>query len=59
MLDFSQIAEARIVLGLEEFAAMEQITDAYRKLAVKYHQDKCKNKDKKKCEEKFKKIAAR
>ena len=57
MADFKQIDEARKILGLEEFATREQITAAYRKLALKYHPDKCKKKDKKECEERFKQIA--
>jgi len=57
MADFKQIDEARKIIGLDEFATMEQITSAYRKLALKYHPDKCKKKDKKKCEERFKQIS--
>ncbi len=57
MVDFKQIDEARKILGLEEFATMEQIAGNYRKLALKYHPDKCKEKNKKKCEEKFKIIS--
>ena len=57
MTDFKQIDDARKILGLEEFADMEQITGAFRKLALKYHPDKCKKKDKKACEERFKQIS--
>lgn len=57
MPDFKQIDEARKVLGLKEYATLEQITSAYRKLALKYHPDKSKKKDKKKNEEVFKQIS--
>ena len=57
MAGFKQIDEARKIIGLDEFATMEQITGAYRKLVLKYHPDKCKKKDKKKCEERFKQIS--
>jgi DnaJ-class molecular chaperone len=56
MMNFEQIDEARTILGLAEEATMEEIKVAYRSLALKYHPDKCKNKDKKLCEEIFKKI---
>ena len=57
MADFKQIDQARRVLGLEEGATLEEIKRAYRALAGKFHPDKCKAKQKKKCEEMFKKIA--
>ncbi|MDD4907613.1 MAG: DnaJ domain-containing protein [Candidatus Omnitrophica bacterium] len=56
MLNFRQIDEARKVLGLDEEASMEEIKDAYRNLALKYHPDRCKEKDKKHCEEMLKKV---
>ena len=56
MANFKQINEARKLLGLGEKATLEEIKAAYRKLAFKYHPDKCKKKDKKECEEMFKKI---
>lgn len=55
-MKFKQIDEARKTLGLGEEASMEEIKEAFRKLALKYHPDKCKNKDKKHCEEMFKKV---
>lgn len=55
-MDFKQIDKARKTLKLGESATILAIKAAYRKLSVKYHPDKCKEKDKKKCEEKFKKI---
>ncbi|MFA4992530.1 MAG: DnaJ domain-containing protein [Candidatus Omnitrophota bacterium] len=57
MLNFKQIDEARKILGLEEEASIEEIKNAFRKLALKYHPDRCKGKDKKYCEEMFKKIS--
>lgn len=52
----NKINEARKTLKLEESATIPEIKEAYRKLSLKFHPDKCKEKDKKKCEEKFKKI---
>jgi len=57
MADFKQIDEARKLLGLEEDATLEEIKKAYKKLALKYHPDRCKDEKKKECEEMFKKIA--
>jgi len=57
MLKFKQINEARKILGLDEEASMEEIKRAFRDLALKYHPDKCGDKDKKRCEEMFKKIS--
>jgi len=57
MADFKQIDEARKLLGLDEEATFEEIKKAYRRLAHKYHPDKCRDEKKKECEELFKKIA--
>jgi len=57
MADFKRINEARKLLGLDECATLEDIKEAYRKLASKYHPDRCEDKDKKECEEMFKRIA--
>ena len=56
MADFPQIDEARRLLGLNEEATLEQIKEAYRKLALKYHPDRCKDEKRERCEEEFKKI---
>ncbi len=56
MTSFKQIDEARKALKLGESASFSEIRDAYRKLSLKYHPDKCKDEKKKKCEEMFKKI---
>ena len=56
MIDFKQIDEARKLLGLSEEVTLEEIKEAYRELSLKYHPDRCKEKDKKHCEEVFKKI---
>jgi len=57
MADFKQIEQARKTLGLEETATLEEIKSTYKRLALKYHPDRCKDEEKKECEEMFKKIA--
>jgi len=56
MIDFKQIDEARKLLGLSEEVTLEGIKEAYRELSLKYHPDRCKEPDKKHCEEMMKKI---
>ena len=51
-----EIDDARKTLELGESATIPEIKKAYRRLSLKYHPDKCKNKNKTKCEEKFKQI---
>ncbi|MFH1061359.1 MAG: DnaJ domain-containing protein [Candidatus Omnitrophota bacterium] len=46
------------IMGVAENASHEQIKTAYRKLAFKYHPDRCHDENKKACEEKFKEISA-
>lgn len=57
MADFKQIDAARKLLGLEEYASLQEIKEVYRKLAFKYHPDRCQDKNKKECEKMFKKIS--
>ncbi len=57
MIDFKQIDEARKLLGLGEEATLEEIKEVCRNLSLKYHPDRCKEADKKRCEEIFKKIS--
>lgn len=56
MADFQQIDEARKALGLDEDVTLEEIKQVYRKLALTYHPDRCKDEKREKCEERFKKI---
>ncbi len=55
-MDFKQIDEARRLLGLGEDASLEEIREVYHTLSLRYHPDRCKEPDKKRCEEKFKQI---
>jgi DnaJ-class molecular chaperone len=55
-MDFKQVDKARKVLGLNEYADIGEIKDAFRKLSLKYHPDRCQKKDKKRCGEIFKEI---
>lgn len=57
MANFRQIDEARKLLELDEIATLEEIKKAYKSLALKYHPDRCKDQEKRSCEEMFKKIA--
>ncbi|MGB2629859.1 MAG: J domain-containing protein [Candidatus Omnitrophota bacterium] len=54
--DYKQIDEARKLLGLGESATFQDIKEAFRRMSLKYHPDKCKDEKKKECEEMFKKI---
>ena len=57
MADFKDINEARKLLGLNKEASLEEIKNAYHKLSLKYHPDRCKDHDKEVCQEMFKKIS--
>jgi len=56
-VDFKQIDEARKLLGLGEEANLDEIKTVFRKLSLKYHPDRCKDRDKKSCQEMFKKVS--
>ena len=56
MAGFKEISEASKMLGLGETATLGEIKDAYKKLTLRYHPDRCKDDKKKECEEMFKKI---
>ena len=51
-----EIEQAARELELGESATIPEIKEAYRRLSLKYHPDKCGSRDKKECEEKFKRI---
>ncbi len=56
MSDHEKIDKARQILKLGETATIPEIKEAFRSLSIKFHPDKCEEKNKKKCEEKFKEI---
>jgi hypothetical protein len=55
-MDFRQIDNARRLLGLDEESTLDDIKKAYRNLSLKYHPDRCKEQEKKNCQEMLKKI---
>ncbi len=57
MADFKQIDEARKILRLDDAVTLEEIKSKYKKLALKYHPDRCAEAKKKQCEKMFKKIS--
>ena len=56
MVRFEDINEARKTLGLGETATLAEIKEAYRKLSLKYHPDKCADGNRQECEEMFRRI---
>lgn len=56
MADFNQVDRARKILELGDDASMEEIKDAYRGLSLRYHPDRCGEKEKKRCEEMMKEL---
>lgn len=57
-MDYEKLDNARKLLELAETASLKEIKDSYRKLALKYHPDRCSEKEKQNSEEKFKRITA-
>ena len=57
MTNFKEVDEARKLLGLDKEATLAEIKVAYRKLSLRYHPDRCKNRNKKDCQEMFKKVS--
>lgn len=55
MRQFQKIDAARKLLKLPEYATLDDIKTAYRKLAHQYHPDQCEG-DKYQCEMKFRKV---
>ncbi len=55
-VDYEQIDWARRLLGLGESATLEEIRQAFRRLARRYHPDKCKE-SKETCEEEYKRLS--
>lgn len=53
---FEKIENARKILQLGEDATIEEIRESYRQLSLKYHPDRCKEKNKEKCEEKIREL---
>ncbi|MBL7073354.1 MAG: J domain-containing protein [Candidatus Omnitrophica bacterium] len=56
MTNIQEIDAARKLLDLKEETTLEEVRKSYRRLSLRYHPDRCKGADKKKCEETFKKI---
>ncbi len=55
-IGFEEIDCARRILKLDERATMQEIKEAYRHLAVRYHPDKCKKSRLDLCEKKIREI---
>ncbi len=55
-IGFEEIDRARRVLELEDHASMQEIKDAYRHLAARYHPDRCKKRELVFCEKKIREI---
>ena len=54
--EHNEIEKSAIILGLGEEATMQEIKERYRKLALKYHPDRCPETRKSACAERFKKM---
>ena len=55
-IGFEQIDQTRQVLELDEYATLEEIKSAYRRLAARFHPDRCKGPKRALCEKKIREI---
>lgn len=55
-IGFEEIDRARNILDLPETATMQEIKEAYRHMAYRYHPDRCQKRKKSLCEKKIRKI---
>jgi hypothetical protein len=53
---YDEINRARTILELGEKATLKEVKAAFRSRTKKWHPDKCRKQDKKKCHEKMKEI---
>jgi len=53
---FEEIDQARRLLGLGEAATLEEIRQAYRRMAGLHHPDRCPEEEKTRCEELMKRL---
>jgi len=54
-LSYEEVQKARKLLGLGECATLSEIKEAFRKMAKKYHPDKCQE-NREECEEMMRKL---
>jgi len=55
-IGFEEIDRSRRILELNEHATMQEIKDAYRRLAARYHPDRCQKTRTPACEKKIREI---
>ncbi|MFA5167345.1 MAG: J domain-containing protein [Candidatus Omnitrophota bacterium] len=55
-IGFEEIDSARRILKLDECATMQEIKEAYRRMATRYHPDRCKKVQLALCERKIREI---
>lgn len=56
MINFQQVDRARKILKLGEDATLEEIKESCRKLSLRYHPDRCTDKEKKNCDKMMKEV---
>lgn len=56
MASFKQIERSKEILGLDEYATLQEIKNSYRNLAAKHHPDRCSRAKLKKCEKRIREI---